>query len=433
MPDDFDFSKGFVPRQMADVQRGINEKMSGVRDPKTGEYPFQSWTDDTIAQQFAAIIAEAIARTENAAAELADWRDPKTARDVGLSHLVQINAIQRKNGAGAILKMRLIGDGGTVIPAGTRFGNADGSRVFETNLDAYIDKERETEVLATCTTFGLYAPEPGEVSAMLTAIPGLASAQNVETVSEGAEEETDEELRRRQQQSTNATSYRQIEAIRAAVYNITGVTFCRAYQNSGLETDERGIPGKSISLVVKGGDDDAIADALYYRVPIGIGYHGDTAVNVRDRFGLASAVRFQRPIEKPIHVRLTLSIVVDENIQAYPSNGDALIKAAIVDYAKNGHPDNDLGGMGNGAFVPGADIIRSYLYSAVNTVAGVRIVKLELADKKEERSHQQQKEGAPDEFETVSVEEWNFAEHDISIAWNEQGVFAAENIEITYQ
>lgn len=398
---------GFVPRQLADIQKAINEDMAEIVDPRTGEKPFQNATDDTILQQTVAEFSEADMATENAAAIAFAMRDPLTATGAGLSALVQLNAIMRKPGAASIIPVTCKADPSTVIELGALVSTPNAEYSFAIDETIVIPQTGTAVTTATCTVFGPVNPDPGTVVVIQTPISGWDSVTNGTTISVGTEEETDLELRRRQQQSTNATSYRQIEAIRAAVLNIAGVTFCRAYQNSTLQTDERGIPGKTLACVVVGGDSRSIAEAILYRVPLGIGYYGNVSETFYDDQNMAEAVQFSRPAERAISIRITLEVVVDEKIQIFPSNGVELIKAAILDFAINGHSLCDP--LGNVGFPPGQDIIRSYLYTPINSVGGAKVVKLELA-----------------------MDGGAFAEQDLVIPWNEIGIFSADRIEVVF-
>ena len=344
--------------------------------------------------------------TENAAKIAFDMRDPLSADGEGESALVQLNGIIRKPGAASIIVLSLSGTPGTDIPAGSMVGTADAKTIFATMEAAVIAADGTAIVRAACLDKGSVNPDLGTVAAIMTPISGWSGVTNTGTESIGSAEETDEELRRRQQQSTNATSYRQIEAIRASILNVPGVTFCRAYQNSGLTTDERGIPGKTLACVVAGGDNYEIARAIAYRTPLGIGYQGSVQVLFQDAQGMAEVVSFSRPIERPVSVVVNLQVVVDENIQLFPSNGIALIKQAVLDFAATGHTPCEP--LGNTGFPPGQDIVRSYLYTPINSIGGAKIVSVLLGV------------GGSTPADVDSV----------AIAWNEQGTFAADRITV---
>jgi hypothetical protein len=109
-----------------------------------------------------------------------------------------------------------------------------------------------------------------------------------------------------------------------------------------------------------------------------------------------------------VSVKITLEVVVDENIQLFPSNGPDLISQAIIAFAETGHSQCEP--LGNTGFPPGQDIVRSYLYTPINSVGGARIVSVWLGVDG----------GEPADLDSISI------------GWDEVGTFAAERIEVEF-
>ena len=407
MTADLDLHDGYAPRQLADIQIATNDNLAGIVEPTSGEKPFQNASDDSILQQIVAVFAEQTARVENAAKIAFDMRDPLSAVGVALSALVQLNGILRKPGAGTIVPLTLTGRPNTVIPAGSTVSDSNGTYRFAIRQPVVIPLAGTVAVNGYGTAYGAADPEPGTVVVIDTPVSGWDGVANGPTISVGTEEETDAHLRRRQQQSTTNTAYRHIEAIRAAVLNVPGVTFCRAYQNSTLVTDGRGIPGKDVGVVAVGGDDAEIARALFHEFGIAQLGYGNATVVFHDDQNIAYPISFSRPVAVPIWCAIQLEIVSDENIQIFPSNGPDLIRAAIIAFAHNGHARCEP--LGNAGFPPGQDVIRSYLYTPINSIGGARVVAVRLGL-------------SPD----------SLAEQDIMVAWDHIGMFAAERIEVAF-
>lgn len=398
---------GFVPRQLADIQKAMNEAVSIIIDPATGQKPFQNISDDSRLQQVLAIIAEAVGIVENSAAMAFEQRDPLSATGVGLSSLVQLNGVQRKPGAPTIITEKISGPSGTTIPAGFQVGDVDGTVIYQTIQAETIPANGVLIATMVATTIGANDPEVDTVTSVLTALPNVAvEATNIATLSVGTNEESDEALRARQQLSIMATSYRNIDAINAAVLNVPGVTFSRAYQNITLATDDRGVPGKTVACVVVGGDNVEIAQAIAFRLGFANTW-GNQTVQLYGVNSMPMPISFSRPVEIPIDVAITLQIVVDENIQIFPSNGIDLIRQAIIRFAQYGHTSCEP--MGNPGFPPGQDIIRSQLYTPINSVGGAKIISVKLGVDGEEPSEQ-----------------------DIPIAWDEIGIFTPDRIQVTF-
>lgn len=400
--------EGFIPRQLADIQQEINDRLLQIVDPVTGEQVFQNNSDDTILQQIVAIFAEAGMSADNAAAWAFLMRDPLSAVGKALSALVQLNGITRNAGSRTIIPLMFEGVPGTLIPRGSIFTDDTGTQRYALNEDVVIPLSGTSAMGASCTEYGPYNPRIGSIVVSRQTIIGLTSVTNGQTSSIGKDEETDEQLRARQQQSTSATSYRQIEAIRGAVLDTEGVTFCRAYQNSGLTVSENGISPKSVAVVAVGGDDRKICENIFLRAPLGIWYDGDIMEVFFDNQNISYPIRFSRPTEIEIYVRIVLEVITDEGINIFPSNGTQLIKDAIVYFAEYGSSACEP--IGNPGFPPGQDIIVTQLYTPINSVGGARIISVE-----------------------ISTDGENYQSTDLTIMWNEIGLFDQDRIEITYR
>lgn len=397
-------SAGFVPKTLREIREDLVANCQLIQDPETGEYPLFNIGDDTVLSQVIGIFAAELATAWTELGAVYAQFDPQLNTGAGQSGTVQLNAITRKSGEYTIIEVTVGGLAGTLLPKGALVSDMSGSVAYALDYDVYLDGPEnatvEATTTATSTTLGAYDPLVGTIITIQTPQSGWFSVTNVRTVRVGQEEENDAELRKRQQRSTALTSYRQVDAIWAALLNIDGVTYARVYQNtSEYPEDDRGIPFKEVAAIVEGGDDEAIADALFYRLPTGqIGY-GSTTVERTDQQNILYPISFSRPINVDVFVRMTLYVY--DSVE-WPSNGVELIQQAIMEYARYNSTDMDIG------FPPGTDVIRSRLYTPINSVHGHSVKKLELS---------------------LNGEDWS--ESDISIEWNELAVFSADNIDIT--
>ena len=394
---------GFIPKRLADIQNDMNASIALIVDPHTGEYPFQNVTDDAVLQQVVGVFASALEEAWEAAYEASVQFDPQKNTGAGQSGTVQLNAITRKAGTKTILTFDLTGTPGVLVPAGALIAAASGETAYalQENVILAEDGQRTSHAAArgVCTEYGAFDPEPGTVNTIQTPVAGWFNASNTATESVGTAQETDEELRKRQQRSTQLTSYRQIDAIYASVLAVEGVTYCRAYQNATTyPVDERGIPFKEVAVVAEGGDPAAITDALFLRFPVGIG-HGSISITKYDQQGVGYPISFSRPTPIPVYVNVIVEIT---NRSEFPDNGIQLIKEAIVAYAQYGDTSNTEG------FPPGEDVIRTRLYTPINSIAGHEIILCE-----------------------IGTEQDALAEGNIPIAWNQVATFDVGDITVT--
>ncbi len=397
---------GFIPKRLADIQNDMNASIALIVDPHTGEYPFQNVTDDAVLQQVVGVFASALEEAWEAAYEASVQFDPQKNTGAGQSGTVQLNAITRKAGTKTILTFDLTGTPGVLVPAGALIASASGETAYALQenviFPAVVEGQRTSHTTArgVCTEYGAFDPGPGTVNTIQTPVAGWFNASNTATESVGTAQETDEELRKRQQRSTQLTSYRQIDAIYASVLAVEGVTYCRAYQNATTyPVDDRGIPFKEVAVVAEGGDPAAITDALFLRFPVGVIGHGSISITKYDQQGVGYPISFSRPTPIPVYVNVIVEIT---NRSEFPDNGIQLIKEAIVAYAQYGDTSNTEG------FPPGEDVIRTRLYTPINSIAGHEII-----------------------FCEIGTEQDALAEENIPIAWNQVATFDVDAITVT--
>ncbi len=396
--------EGFVPKTLREIREDIITNCQLIQDPATGEYPLFDVNDDTVLSQVIGIVAAELSAAWAELGAVYAQFDPQLNTGAGQSGTVQLNAITRKSGDYTVIACNVGGLAGTLIEAGSLVSDLAGTVAYSVNQDTYLEGPDNTvveqETLCTATTLGSYDPLVGTVLTIQTPKSGWYSVTNTRTVTVGTPEENDATLRKRQQRSTALTSYRQIDAVWAALLDVEGVTYARTYQNATeYPEDARGIPYKEVAAIVEGGNDEDIADALFYRLPTGQLGYGTTTVERVDQQKIIYPISFSRPAPVPIYVRMTL-FVYDST--EWPSNGVQLIQQAIIQYARYNSTDVDLG------FPPGTDVIRSRLYTPINSVPGHSVRSLEL-----------------------SLDGNSWYENDIDVEWNELAVFSADTISIT--
>lgn len=394
---------GFVPKTTREIREELVTDLSLIQDPDTGEYPFFNIGDDTVLSQVVGIFAEALATAWAELAEVYAQFDPQMNTGAGQSATVQLNALTRKSGTYSQIYVTLTGDAGSNVEKGALISDMSGSTVFALDKDIVFEGGSNTVVLvqttATATVMGDLDPDIDTIIQIQTPTSGWRGVTNTGTITVGTTEENDDTLRLRQQRSTSMTAYRHVEAIWAALCNIDGVTYARVYQNSSTyPVDDRGIPYKEVAAVVQGGKDEDIANVLFYRLPTGQVGYGNVGVNLTDSQNIVYGISFTRPVEQLVYIKMTLRVY---DAFDWPDDGKDEIRQAIINYAKYNMTDEDIG------FPPGCDIIRSRLYTPINSVLGHSILSLEL-----------------------SADGQTYAEQDLTIPWNHLGVFLAENIEI---
>lgn len=357
-------STGFKPKRLRDL---LDETMADIRaiTDEDGQAVFINEKDDSIIGQFNAIVCEQLADCWQQAYAASTQFDPLNAFGVALRSLVQLNGIVPAYGSATKINVTLTGTSGTVVPAGSQISDVNANTIFSLNSDVIIGSAGTGTGVATCNTLGEINPANNTIIQILTPVYGWHNVTNTSVAVLGDDPETDNQLHIKQQRETSNASYSQVDALYAGITNLAGVDYVRIYQNWTLETDDKGIPAKTIAAVVDGGDTEAIANVMWLKAPMLSNYAGNLEhpVTMFDRFGLACQITFYRPEKVPVYIDLDITIT-DASI--YPADAYDQIKQNIIDYAAYGLNSSN-------GFPPGSPVIYSRLYTPINEVPGFKI------------------------------------------------------------
>ncbi len=316
--------------------------------------------------QINGVISESNANLWELAEEAYNSFNPSAASGNALSNLVQLNGITRLAATASRAQLTLTGTPGTIIPQGSLVSNEQTGDQFSTEVQVILDGAGNASVLARCTEVGEIAALPNTLTRIDTPVTGWSSVTNTFAATLGTNEETDVELRARRQRSVGKDSQAIVDGIFSAVADIDGVTQVVVLENDTNTTDGNSLPPHSFQVIVLGGDDQDIAQAIWFKKPAGILSFGDISVEITDSQGLPHDISFSRPTPVDIYVTVVVTPYSD-----YPANGDDLIKQAIVDYA-----NGDL--VEGRGFSLGDDIVYSRLYTPINSVQGHEINDLRI-------------------------------------------------------
>jgi uncharacterized phage protein gp47/JayE len=205
----------------------------------------------------------------------------------------------------------------------------------------------------------------GNVSSIETPQGGWTFAVNPLDADQGRSLETDAAARIRRNQLLASTGNAALDAIIGDVRAVDGVEAVYCFVNDTDATDGDGVPPHAVEVLVDGGDDADIFAALLATVAAGIETHGTESDDIEDSQGELQTVKFSRPTAVPIYC--AIGVVIDSD--DFPSDGDAQIKQALVDFTL-GLP---VGGyqFAYGFQGIGDDVIRNPLFSAVMQISGV--------------------------------------------------------------
>lgn len=177
----------------------------------------------------------------------------------------------------------------------------------------------------TAESTGVIHAEAGTLTVIETPVSGWDSISNPTSANVGRDVETDPAFKLRRNQSLRRAGAATVDAIRADVLEVPGVSFCSVLENITMVTDIFGLPPKSFVAVVVGGVDADIAEAIWLSKPAGIETFGLVTVPITDSQGIVHDVKFSRPDELDIWVELDLTVD-----GTYP--GDSTVIDAILGY-----------------------------------------------------------------------------------------------------
>lgn len=205
----------------------------------------------------------------------------------------------------------------------------------------------------------------GTLTVISTPLSGWNSVTNPNDGIIGTDEESNADLRLRRQAELEQLGSATSDSIRADVlaqlvppFTTSVTTSCTVLFNDSDETDGNSLPPHSIEVIAyqpgsTSEDDDKLAQLIFDDKAAGINTHGNSSSSAFDSVGNSFTINYTRPTVTNIYVSIT---VLTSN--AYPDNGNDLIKAALADYA-----------LAN--FEPGDDVYALHLQSQAFTVPGV--------------------------------------------------------------
>lgn len=168
-----------------------------------------------------------------------------------------------------------------------------------------------------CETYGAVSPNIGDITQIITTYTGWDGVSNNVAANVGRDAESDTALRQRWSASVNDKAAAMVESIAAAIYaNVDGVTAVKVYENTKDVTDSDNRPPHSIEAVVAGGDDESIATQLWSHKSAGIDTYGSVSITIHDSQGIPQTMKFNRPEEVPVWMKIVISGTPDETLPA---------------------------------------------------------------------------------------------------------------------
>lgn len=239
---------------------------------------------------------------------IANTLNPNTSFGVFLDALCAMTGTVRATATRTAVLCTLTGSPGTLVPAGSQARTKAGD-MFSLVNDTTIPASGSVQSYFEAAETGAVACQVDTLTQIVTPVTGWETVNNPTAAVLGTEEESDSSLRaKRQQQLYRGEAL--LQAIISSVRQVEGVLSVYGYENytNAIQTvDGISIQPHSIYIVVDGGEDADIAQAIFEHKSLGCGYTGTEEVTVTDALGTPYEVAFNRPDYQPVQINVTVT------------------------------------------------------------------------------------------------------------------------------
>nr|DAY73615.1 MAG TPA: Baseplate wedge protein [Caudoviricetes sp.] len=173
------------------------------------------------------------------------------------------------------------------------------------------------------------------ISSISSTFNGYVESGNFTEFSSGTDIETDAEYRSRFNDNLDEASAATRPAILRALLNLSGVSKVKIYDNPTL-VDEPYAPACSFQTVVYGGEDGAIAQALYQAKPINTLTYGTTAITVTTEDNGLEVIKFSRGETVTYNLRIVYTSANGRQLSVTEQNNIALALKNLQAYFEIG-------------------------------------------------------------------------------------------------
>lgn len=319
--------------------------------------------------------AEVFGNLDEVAQRAYNSKDPNKARGVELDDIGALTGSSRSLGTPSQVVLTLGGVPNSVIMAGDLVDSGNGTVRWSINDQTTIGAMGTVNANATARVNGATQANVGTINRIVTTRGGWQTVTNNTVATPGTDRQVDERFRVERAISVARPGNNQIDNMLGEIFAVDGVRRVRVYEN---DTDSAavdpidnpfGLPANSISPVVDGGTDAAVALAIYTKKNPGVRLNqSGTPVSVTvtsPRYPTnTKVIRFARPIYIDQAMIINLS-----NDGTLPANIEDLIKTAILEYTAGTLIPADVGFNIQG-FDIGEDVPVNRMVTPVNQVIG---------------------------------------------------------------
>jgi uncharacterized phage protein gp47/JayE len=296
------------------------------------------WNSDTLLSGLVDAIATRLGTLGEASQAVYDAMQIANATGQQLTNLCQLVGIPRLGATYSQVTMTLTGTAGAIIPGGliVQGGGTDGRARWVLASTVTLDGAGSGSGVAVAEGAGAVSADSGTITLIATPTAGLLSVTNADPATVGDNEETDAELRRRRQASLQQQGAHSLNAIRASLLGLSGISAAACIDNPSAATTT--VQGLSLTawsvaaVVLPSTLTDAqitgLAKSLYSQVAAGLQLSGDQTATVTGADGYARTVRWFYGSEVGVDVDVVLNLKSGYEL----ADVQAEVEAAIAGY-----------------------------------------------------------------------------------------------------
>lgn len=306
-----------------------------------------------------------------------DARDPDKASGKDLDVLRKLTGSTRTQGTPTTATLKLGGVAGTFIPAGSQ-ARTSGGVVFETDENVVLGSDGIGTVSAHCTEVGAVEVGANLITQIVTVVGGWQKVTNPAAASPGTDTDSDAVFRVKSARAVAKVGTAQRDSLYGEIYAVDGVRKVVIYENkeNNREYDALhnpySLPAHSLAIVVDGGADTAVAQAIFRKINPGCYLH---AVGTKVEKVIYSEVykssfdiiTFARPL--PVDIKIEVKVKDPRGSITSIEDLQLVIRNAILDYA-NGELIPDGIGFVTSGFDIGEPVPYARIFTPINKVLG---------------------------------------------------------------
>lgn len=239
--------------------------------------------------------------------------------------------VTRKQGIPSSALITIQGVAGTEIPED--FLISDNQYNYKISKSVIIPNTGTINVLFYCTEINEFIANPNTITQIVTIVNGIERVNNTNMATPAILKETDGELFQRcvyfGSTARNA-SFRSILANVAEVSGVNRIAGAENVTNGPLEVSGVTLTPHSICLVVDGGENEDIANAMFNSRATGCDMVGDTEVTI-----LLDNQKYTYKFYRPTALPLKAQVKVSATGAIIPSNYESEVKNVLSNFINN--------------------------------------------------------------------------------------------------